>query len=298
MADMNEKWRERYRRLQEWQRQGKHTPALHVEESEAHVCLNCGTEFRGHFCPGCGQKGDMQRLTVRSVTDNLLHLFTHADGRLWHTVRDLFSRPGYMMRDYIRGHRVEYISPIQLLFFLATLYLAVKWLFHVDVDEAIVVQAAPTDTAESSAELAFVTHVQDLLRTFLSNKALSALVMSVFLAFPLRFCIRRTEYGRTLNYVELYFFSAYMECQVLIAVTALLPVMGLTGWMPVNYLSFIDLVFFTWNIRQLLEVSWWRSLRIVICTYALFILEMLLVCIIFGAILAIVGIATGSLPME
>ena len=118
MADMNEKWRERCRRLQEWQRQGKHTPALHVEESEAHVCLNCGTEFRGHFCPGCGQKADTQRLTLRHVMDNLVSLFTNADGRLWHTLRDLFGRPGFMMRDYMRGHRAEYIPPIQLLFFL------------------------------------------------------------------------------------------------------------------------------------------------------------------------------------
>ena len=298
MTDMNEKWRERYRRLQEWQRQGTHTPALNVEESEPHVCLNCGTEFRGRFGPGCGQKADTQRLTASQIMNNLLHLFTHADGRLWHTVRDLFSRPGYMMRDYIKGHRAEYISPIQLLFFLATFYLVVKWLFHVDVDEAIVVQAAPTDTAESSAEQAFATYVQNFLRMFLSNKALSALVMSVFLVFPLKFCIRHTEYGRMLNRVELYFVSAYMECQVLIAVTALLPVMSLTGWMPVNYLSLIDFVFFTWNIRQLLSVSWWRSLRIVVCTYALFILELLLVCILFGFIIVVVGLGTGSLQLE
>ena len=170
--------------------------------------------------------------------------------------------------------------------------------FHVDVDEAIVVQAAPTDTAESSAEQAFATYVQNFLRMFLSNKALSALVMSVFLVFPLKFCIRHTEYGRMLNRVELYFVSAYMECQVLIAVTALLPVMSLTGWMPVNYLSLIDFVFFTWNIRQLLSVSWWRSLRIVVCTYALFILELLLVCILFGFIIVVVGLGTGSLQLE
>lgn len=298
MADMNEKWRERCRRLQEWQRQGKHTPALHVEESEAHVCLNCGTEFRGHFCPGCGQKADTQRLTLRHVMDNLVSLFTNADGRLWHTLRDLFGRPGYMMRDYMRGHRAEYIPPIQLLFFLATLYLMMKWLFHVDVDEVIAMQAAPTDTAEDSAELAFLTHVQDYLRMFLSNKALSALVMSVFLVFPMKFCIRRTEIGRRLNYVELFYMSAYMECQVLIVVTALLPIMRLTGRMLVNYLSLIDLVFFVYNVRQLLGISWWRSLRIVVCTYMLFILELLLVCIIFGAIVAIIGMANGSLPME
>ena len=279
--------------------QHQQQPMMHtVITGEEHVCENFGTSYVGRFCPQCGLRGNYSRLTVKNVMQGFLDIWGFGSRPMLRSIQELFWRPGYMMRDYIRGHRVEYISPIQLLFFLATLYLAVKWLFHVDVDEAIVVQAASTDTAESSAELAFVTHVQDLLRTFLSNKALSALVMSVFLAFPLKFCIRRTEYGRTLNYVELYFFSAYMECQVLIAVTALLPVMGLTGWMPVNYLSFIDLVFFTWNIRQLLEVSWWRSLRIVICTYALFILEMLLVCIIFGAILAIVGIANGSLPME
>lgn len=298
MADMNEKWRERCRRLQEWQRQGKHTPALHVEESEAHVCLNCGTEFRGHFCPGCGQKADTQRLTLRHVMDNLVSLFTNADGRLWHTLRDLFGRPGYMMRDYMRGHRAEYIPPIQLLFFLATLYLMMKWLFHVDVDEVIAMQAAPTDTAEDSTELAFLTYVQGFLRTFLSNKALSALVMSVFLVFPMKFCIRHTELGHRLNHVELFYVSAYMECQVLIVVIALLPVMWLTGWIPVNYLSLIDATFFVYNLRQLLGISWWRSLRIVVCTYMLFILELMLVCFITGIAVTLIGIATGAIQLD
>ena len=295
---MNEKWRERYRRLREWQRQGTHTPALRVEESEPHVCLNCGTEFQGRFCPGCGQNADMKRLTVRGIVDNLLNLFTNADGRLWHTLRDLFSRPGYMMRDYIRGHRVEYISPIQMLFFLATLYLVVQWLFHVNLDEAIVVQAAPTDTAESSTELAFLARVQDALRIYMSNKALSALVMTLFLVVPMKYCMRHTEEGRKLNHAELYLVSAYTECQSLIVTIALLPVMKLTGWMPINLISLMDIAFYVWDIRQLLGISWWRSFKIVIPTYVLFILELLLLLFIALFVVTVIGVATGTFQME
>ncbi|MCR4921550.1 MAG: DUF3667 domain-containing protein [Bacteroidaceae bacterium] len=294
---MNEKWRVGYRRLRAWQRRGTHLPALKLEDAEPHVCLCCGTEFRGHFCPGCGQKSDTKRLTVRHVVDSVLSIFTNADGRLIHTLRDLFSRPGYMMRDYVRGHRVEYISPIQMLFCLATVYLFIQWVLHVNPDEAIITQAVPTNTAETAVEMALTQQVQSFLRTFMSNKAFSSLAMVFFMTVPMKYRLRHTERGRDLNYVELYYIAAYAECQSMIIVIAMLPLMWLTGRVCAEAMMLVDAMFYVWDFRQLLDVSWWRSFRIAISTYLLVILEVFILFLVGVVVAMIIGIKNGTLQL-
>lgn len=106
---------------------GNHPKSILVDECNEHTCLNCGTVFKGNYCPGCGQKGDTGRLSLRHALDNLLGVLASADKGLGHTIHELMLRPGNMMRDYVRGHRTEYVRPIQLLFLLASIYLGIPF---------------------------------------------------------------------------------------------------------------------------------------------------------------------------
>lgn len=40
---------------------------------------------------------------------------------MYHTIRDLFLRPGYMTRDYLKGMQMAYFPPFKMLFLLTTL---------------------------------------------------------------------------------------------------------------------------------------------------------------------------------
>ena len=86
-------------------------------------CLNCGTEFKGKFCPECGQSADTGRYTMRFIFENLVAAFTSKDGGLWFTLKNLFSRPGAMIVDNLNGKRRRYFSPFPLLFFALTVYI-------------------------------------------------------------------------------------------------------------------------------------------------------------------------------
>lgn len=106
--------KKRFSNLQQKLRDGNHMTSINLDEAEKHVCLNCGTEYRGDFCPRCKQKATTKRLTLKDTLRNFSDRFTHVDRGLLHTVIDLLIRPGYMVRDYLRGHRAEYIDPLML----------------------------------------------------------------------------------------------------------------------------------------------------------------------------------------
>lgn len=79
------------------------------------ICKNCGTEFEGNFCNHCGQKSTVERLTWKSVWDNILHGIFHVDNTFVKTTRTLVVHPDRLISDYFAGRRKGYMAPIPLL---------------------------------------------------------------------------------------------------------------------------------------------------------------------------------------
>lgn len=90
----------------------------------ASECPNCGTGYRGHYCPHCGQDAHIGVPTVRKYLHELAEKYFGIEGRLPLTLRQLFLHPGAMTRDYLEGRRQRYVSPLRL-------YLAISVLFFV-----------------------------------------------------------------------------------------------------------------------------------------------------------------------
>lgn len=88
-------------------------------------CLNCGTEFKGKFCPNCGQKADTDRFTVSFIFRNFIQGILSNDGGIWFTLKNLLTRPGQMMVDIINGKRKSYFSPFPMLFLTLSLYVVI-----------------------------------------------------------------------------------------------------------------------------------------------------------------------------
>ena len=86
---------------------------------QATDCLNCGEILRGRFCGACGQRDDAGHHSLRHLGAELVEAFTHADSRLWRTLRGLAIRPGRLTRDFLAGKRAAQIPPLRL--FLVTL---------------------------------------------------------------------------------------------------------------------------------------------------------------------------------
>jgi hypothetical protein len=77
-------------------------------------CLNCRAPLAGAFCATCGQKASAPNPTFHDFLHELFHELLHLDGRLFQSIRWLFTRPGFLTREHIEGRRASYAAPMRL----------------------------------------------------------------------------------------------------------------------------------------------------------------------------------------
>lgn len=92
------------------------------------TCPNCHRRFVGSFCPRCGQSGTWSRYTFRQAVLNFLDIWGLGNRPMFQTIRELFVRPGYMVRDYLSGQRQRYFPPFKMLAVVSVLLVFVTWL--------------------------------------------------------------------------------------------------------------------------------------------------------------------------
>lgn len=96
------------------------TPAAHADApASPPACQNCGTPLLGPHCYACGQpvKGLVRHFS--SILGDFLDSVFNLDTRIVRTLGPLFARPGFLSLQYFAGHRVRYVSPVRLFFFLS-----------------------------------------------------------------------------------------------------------------------------------------------------------------------------------
>lgn len=85
-------------------------------------CLNCGAKLLGPHCSLCGQRHDPHPPTVGHLLGETFETLTHADSRLWRTLRTLLARPGRLTKEWSAGHRADYLPPIRLYLVLSVVF--------------------------------------------------------------------------------------------------------------------------------------------------------------------------------
>jgi hypothetical protein len=85
------------------------------------VCANCHAELSGEYCAACGQRHEPHIHTVAHFAGEAFESISHADSRLWRTLWFLFSRPGFLTREFFAGRRVAYLPPFRLYLVLSVL---------------------------------------------------------------------------------------------------------------------------------------------------------------------------------
>ena len=127
-----------YRRFRAWEirldrRQQQREIIPDTVDTTHRQCCNCGHEYIGRGCPQCGQVGTWERFSWRQAFLNLLDIWGLGNRPMHRTLRELFWRPGYMIRDYLLGHRQFYFPPFKLLAVIAVLLIATSWFTGVEV---------------------------------------------------------------------------------------------------------------------------------------------------------------------
>ena len=113
---------DRYKRYKEWKLQPHQVAPLSEEQ---HECATCGTHYEGNYCPRCGLSAKIGRYSFKNAFLLFLDVWGLGNRGMFCSIRDLILRPGYMIRDYLRGMQMAYFPPFKLFFLLLALWLVV-----------------------------------------------------------------------------------------------------------------------------------------------------------------------------
>lgn len=85
------------------------------------TCKNCGTQFKGNFCNQCGQAARTEKMNWHFLWHDIQHGLLHFDKGLFYTLKQLFTRPGHSIREFLEGKRINHFKPLSLVIVLATI---------------------------------------------------------------------------------------------------------------------------------------------------------------------------------
>lgn len=96
-----------------------------LPEPPERACANCGSALNGHYCAICGQANTEVKRPIWSLIKDLLHIVLDLDGRAYHSLFLLFTRPAYLSRAYISGQRARFTPPLRLFLAISILFFVV-----------------------------------------------------------------------------------------------------------------------------------------------------------------------------
>ena len=245
------------------------------------TCLNCEKEFKGKFCPKCGQKSKTGRITLAAVFQELRQHLIHFDQGFVYTIKQLAIRPGHTVREYLEGKRVQHIKPLKFLFWAAAISFLV---FHyLQLDEQLMVQMNSNQPASSLPENQKLS--QKLMLLMLGHPTVLVFSMIPFIALCSRWLFRRRPY----NFAEHFVFDTYLMGEISILSVILSPATRLftnansPAWVTSGPSFVFWAVYFGWAYGQFFQSnSVWVRLKGVLTTLLGYLLMIIAVALFIG----------------
>jgi hypothetical protein len=187
----------------------------------AAVCLNCGALMDGRFCAACGQ-GHVERITLKTFFHELAGQLLEVDRGLLHTFVELLRRPGPMIREYIKGRRRSYTSPLGYILIASAFSLLRAALTPETAQKLAEMNASMKPILSlvySPAQIELFLRIESAITT---NK----FAMDAFLLVPIVLSLRFLFRKRDVNLAELAVFACYTFGQAtLVTILLGLPMM-------------------------------------------------------------------------
>lgn len=93
-------------------------------------CRNCSQHLLMHqkFCHECGQRTDTHRINFHYFLHEVPHSIFHVDGGILFTLKELFTRPGHTIREYLEGKRQPHFKPVMLVLIMGSVCALIQYL--------------------------------------------------------------------------------------------------------------------------------------------------------------------------
>lgn len=253
--------RQYYHRISRWQQAGPHYVNRHKDIVQH--CHNCGTEFRDNFCPRCGQRAEVGRVGWNSIRENVAILWGLDSRSLTYTLVQLFGRPGYMVREYISGHRQVSFPPIKMLVIVCLFVVVIESMFHLEND------VLPLEFK--------IKEVDEVVRWMNAQKSWTTLLVRSICILPTWLVFRYAPGYPHHTLPEGFFLQVFISTQTLI--------LGFSGYWSGAAEYVLCLVFMFITYRQIFGYGWWSTLWrfavVILSQLALIVIALMIVLWLF-----------------
>ena len=253
-----------------------------VKNMTTKSCLNCNSALNGRFCSNCGQSSDTKKINFHYLWHDIQHGLLHIDKGILFTTKELFTRPGNSIREFLNGKRVNHFKPISLVIILAGIYSLLSHYFELNLFSNIYEINGNGGSFEYSK-----TVVDSVSKWFSNHYSILSLFQIPIFSLGTYFCFKKVKY----NFIEHLIINTFISGQKLILHIFTFP---LYYWFNKTSLSrpidqAIDIIGFAiafWTIFQLFnEISsfqrFWRTLCSLVIPFVLIMLLTVLILLTF-----------------
>ena len=100
-------------------------------------CKNCFQHLHldQKYCHACGQKTDTHRINLHFLLHEIQHGIFHVDGGIVFTLKELFTRPGHTLREYLEGKRKPHFPPVLFVLIMGSVCALIHYFFNHKVEK-------------------------------------------------------------------------------------------------------------------------------------------------------------------
>ncbi len=96
------------------------------------ICKNCEQDFEGNYCNNCGQNSNVRKVDYKYLINEISNSIFQINRGFLFTVKELFTRPGHSIREFLEGKRKNHYKPIAFVFLTSTIYVLFNYLIGND----------------------------------------------------------------------------------------------------------------------------------------------------------------------
>lgn len=300
-----------YGKFRQWvlsveERQKNDMPPIVTRDTATYVCPHCGTEYSGAYCPKCSMPSRWKRFNWKLLFLNFLDIWGLGNRPMFRTIRDLFWRPGYMIRDYLRGHHLSYFPPFKMLAVWTLILMFMMWLLGnnaVDANDAKSFSdgylASQFDNKMSAITTMLITQIDRILAYLDDHMLYSIIAQNILVVLAVKSAFRKVS---DFNLVETFFSQIYINCQFhILAFVSML----LTWHVPEHYSMYPYMVglipaplVLTYDFHQLYDITWKRALwKFIVTTINLMILYFIVILVIIAILYLVERFSNPNSPL-
>lgn len=229
-------------------------------------CKNCNELVTQNYCPNCGEAKELERIDGHYIMHEITHVLHLEKGFLF-TIRELITRPGDNVKDYLTNNRNRLVKPILFIILTSLFYSVVNNFYHFE-DSYI---------KFSGAEMTSTTYIFQWIQ---AHYGYANIMMGIFIALWCKLFFKKYQY----NFFEILILLCFAMGMGMLIFAIFAILQGLFHIELMQIAGIIGFIYTAWAIGQFFEKGKFVSYVKAFFAYMLGMITFSLLAVLIGVI--------------